>query len=307
MASGFWQSGPGEMVGVLLAPPATAGPNPSPAARRLVTLFGADPLAGEPDSGPTPAIVPTLPPSPRSKRARQRVAEYRASLPTPVELPLPEEAGRVARILPYAPRRADDGRWYVDLEVDGGSYYYPFVKLSLVRFQPSSVAGAELSVPTLLDFIQVPSGRVVTKHGIGSKVWFGVKGTSRTDTKLAASVLVPADDVLDYGADPKRGELVLDEAGLWQPHAATMEATDKPQQPPFALHWDARHGEFRTPVFRVPDETSPAMPARRWRVLIEETESYLDVDEKPVTRVVWFATYDSDVGFGNDAPVVRSE
>ena len=54
---------------------------------------------------------------------------------------------------------ADRALWYSDIEIDNGDAYYPFVRLALARYQPSSVDGAHLSRVSVTDFMQVVPDR----------------------------------------------------------------------------------------------------------------------------------------------------
>ena len=51
--------------------------------------------------------------------------------------------------------------WYADIALNPGSSYFPFVKLALVRYQPDSLHGLELSRVVQADFIQVAPNRVM--------------------------------------------------------------------------------------------------------------------------------------------------
>ncbi len=51
--------------------------------------------------------------------------------------------------------------WYADIALNPGASYFPFVKLALVRYQPNSLSGLELSRVVQADFIQVAPNRVM--------------------------------------------------------------------------------------------------------------------------------------------------
>lgn len=53
------------------------------------------------------------------------------------------------------------GLWYADIAVKPGSSYFPFVKLALVRYQPNSLGGIEVSRVVQADSIQVAPDRAV--------------------------------------------------------------------------------------------------------------------------------------------------
>ncbi|MGA7271267.1 MAG: hypothetical protein WB239_09370, partial [Acidimicrobiia bacterium] len=52
--------------------------------------------------------------------------------------------------------------WYSDLEIPAGYAYFPFIRLALARFQPSSVDGAHLSSVVITDFAQLTADRTAT-------------------------------------------------------------------------------------------------------------------------------------------------
>lgn len=51
--------------------------------------------------------------------------------------------------------------WFADIALNPGETYFPFVKLALVRYQPNSLAGLELSRVVQTDFIQVAPNRTM--------------------------------------------------------------------------------------------------------------------------------------------------
>jgi len=57
---------------------------------------------------------------------------------------------------------ADSDRWFADIVINQGSAYFPFVKLSLARFQPYALAGLELSPVVLADFAQLTPERTAS-------------------------------------------------------------------------------------------------------------------------------------------------
>jgi len=49
--------------------------------------------------------------------------------------------------------------WYCDIEVNWGAAYYPFIRLALARYQPSSISGAHLSNIVLADLMALTPDR----------------------------------------------------------------------------------------------------------------------------------------------------
>lgn len=59
----------------------------------------------------------------------------------------------------FSPAR---GLWFVDVALDPGTAFWPFVRLSVVRYQPSSLPGLHLSPVVRCDFAQLPPQRTAT-------------------------------------------------------------------------------------------------------------------------------------------------
>jgi len=68
----------------------------------------------------------------------------------------------------YQPEfNAERGLWYVDVAIDPWASlkeqpelgFWPFVRLAVCRFQPSSVYGCHLSAPVRCDYVQLPPER----------------------------------------------------------------------------------------------------------------------------------------------------
>jgi hypothetical protein len=49
--------------------------------------------------------------------------------------------------------------WYCDIDIDTGNTYFPFVRLALVRWQPNSLSGLEISPVVLADYVQLAPDR----------------------------------------------------------------------------------------------------------------------------------------------------
>jgi hypothetical protein len=66
--------------------------------------------------------------------------------------------------------------WYSDIEVAAGNAYFPFIRLALARFQPSSVNGAHLSPVVVTEFSQLITDRTATVSLSGSQASVTVSG-----------------------------------------------------------------------------------------------------------------------------------
>jgi hypothetical protein len=109
----------------------------------LVTQYGPDPIV---ISGPV-KTTPKLADYPLAGRALH-LAEQPSVEVNVAGHPVSFDAGR--------------GLWFADIAVNAGAGYWPFVRLALVRYQPSSLTGAEISRVTQADFAQLAPDRVAT-------------------------------------------------------------------------------------------------------------------------------------------------
>ncbi|GAA2988179.1 hypothetical protein JOD63_002032 [Microbacterium terrae] len=63
----------------------------------------------------------------------------------------------------YRPRfSVERGLWYVDIAFEHEATHWPFLRLAVARHQPNSLAGCHLSTPVRADFVQLPPQRVLT-------------------------------------------------------------------------------------------------------------------------------------------------
>jgi hypothetical protein len=138
----WWSSGGGEQLGVLLAD--TNGSSVSP----YYTQWGADPLwkaysltsTGAPTTANFPLAVTTL--------ASGIVLEEATGT-----------YGVAAHDVHFDP---DRDLWYCDVQLTTGLAYFPFVRLALVRYQPSAINGAHVSRVVVSDCAQTVPTRSTT-------------------------------------------------------------------------------------------------------------------------------------------------
>lgn len=124
-------------------------------------------------------------------------------IPTDYQLTLPVSGKLVSAKILVIPVQFDNRnkRWYSDIPLDGGDLknaYCPFVKLVLSRFQPSAVAGKELSLPVMCDFFQVYPQRTVS-----------VGGSNGTTIKIQGSSI-------KKGLNEKGEEVILTQILYWK-------------------------------------------------------------------------------------------
>lgn len=174
---GWNASGYGEMLAVVLPSKGFADdPETAPSGapyRKYVTLWGNDPVWS---SAFVPGVAPALdhfplartapdptgawlPPNAPAGEKDQRPGPFAVSSLSTSQVQ--ERGGRVD----VAPHDVfyDDARelWYCDIEIGAGAAYFPFVRLALARYQPTSIQGAHLSNVVLSDIIAVAPDRWV--------------------------------------------------------------------------------------------------------------------------------------------------
>jgi hypothetical protein len=172
---GWNASGYGEMLGVVLPPNGFADdPNTVPPGapyKKYVTLWGSDPIW---DSAFVPGVAPTLARFPLARTAPDPTgvwlppnapADEKDQRPGPFltsSLPISGLQGRGGRV-DVAPHDVfyDEVRqlWYCDVEIEAGATYFPFIRLALARYQPTSSPGSHLSNVVLSDIIAVAPDR----------------------------------------------------------------------------------------------------------------------------------------------------
>jgi hypothetical protein len=172
-------SGYGEMLAVVIPlKNSTAEPN-DPPYKHTVTQWGNDPIWKSPyvqGVAPVEANFPLrrmapvidgswLPPGARLSECDQ---PHNAFVTTSLRHPgVAQNASRGA--VDVAPHDVfwDDERalWYCDIEITHGGSYFPFVRLALARYQPSSLAANYLSNIVLADFCALAPNRWLTISG----------------------------------------------------------------------------------------------------------------------------------------------
>lgn len=134
----WYSSGEGELLGVLLAAAQTGS-----AGDPFVSKWGKDPVWGG-------AGLAKLEPS---------VFQGAERIGSDVKL---AENGAVCDVIGHKVEFNPDRRlWFCDVQIDPGHAYFPFVGLSVARYQPQSLAGLELSPSVHLDFAQLTPTRTL--------------------------------------------------------------------------------------------------------------------------------------------------
>ncbi|MBA1242426.1 hypothetical protein [Pseudomonas japonica] len=179
-------SGYGEMLAVVLPPPGFRGePNTDPPGhplRQYVTQWGSDPVW----SAPTVAgLAPRLEHFPLARTAPDPQGAWLPPNAPAAEADQPPGAfntdqlappGFSQRTLPVAVAphdvRWDAERrlWFCDINIVHQGYF-PFIRLALARYQPSSEPGAHLSNCVLADIISVVPDRVLAIAAVAEGQW----------------------------------------------------------------------------------------------------------------------------------------
>lgn len=171
-------SGYGEMLAVVLPPAAFTGePNTAPAGnpyKGYATQWGNDPVWLSPFvAGVAPArsafplarTAPDpsgswLPAGAQADEAKQLPGAFQVTNLFPPGLPTSGPNAAPVEIAPHDVFYDADRRlWYCDIEIDQGASYYPFIRLALARYQPTSVPLAHLSPVVLADFMPLTADR----------------------------------------------------------------------------------------------------------------------------------------------------
>ncbi|MFK0019846.1 hypothetical protein [Streptomyces sp. NPDC090798] len=142
----WFSSGDGELLGVVLGEP--PGGDPRSVRDAWVTLMGRDPIHR------SAAVVAPTP----------EVFTNAVGPPKKLSLALPSGPLTVT-VVGFAPQfdaGEKGGRWFCDLELDTGETCLPFVRLALVRYQPDSIPGAEISSVVLADLVRTLPDRELT-------------------------------------------------------------------------------------------------------------------------------------------------
>ncbi len=211
----WYSSGEGELVAVVLPPGSIGGggvprgggvlgqfavrllgsPSLPETLKPYVTQWGLDPIWL---SAPVPSDIAPIP------------ALFRDTVASAQGLTLEELTGATVDVVAYEPRYdAERKLWYVDIALDPGESYFPFIRFALARYQPESIADAHLSRVTQLDFIQLLPRRMAQVVQDGSVLRILVEGhtyragaavhaTSEMEAVLEARVVAAPDAELGW-------------------------------------------------------------------------------------------------------------
>jgi hypothetical protein len=212
------RSGYGEMLAVVLPPSGFAGdPNTMPAGKpykKFVTQWGNDPVwASNFVPGPSPKVssfpLARTAPDPAGKwlsafapatEADQAPGPFLTAGLSHPGVRQPSDGTELVDIAPHdVAYDAERRLWYADIEVNFGTAYFPFIRLALARYQPTSVPNAHLSNIVLADFMALTPDRWLSvAHGATADVRnVSVFGWTYTDSSGEVEARQPLTLVLN--------------------------------------------------------------------------------------------------------------
>ena len=217
-------SGPGEQLGVVVPRPATALPE------LLRSQIGADPTWSD---GSEP-------------RLQLEASMFRGGTVHDAVL----EDGTKVHVVGYDPELdTDRNQWHADISLDMasvGDAYCPFVRLALVRFQPTSVERAAASKVVLSEFAQLAPDRELLVEVVGSQVKVVVTGVGPSELApdalyrpTANWMLIALEEADGAAGGPDPDELAWRQvglgadAGLEERSGQAVRATPAPAAPRF--------------------------------------------------------------------------
>jgi hypothetical protein len=235
MGRGWWSSGAGELLGVVLGSDVIS---PRGEDYPFVSLVGQDLIRS---SAPLRNLRP---------------ASFRGDPVVATGLPLVGTPLSSVTVVGYEPQYDETtGRWFADIQLDTGDAYAPFVRLSLVRYQPKSLSRCAVSPIVLADIVQPlpdrtatvtvdandPAVRTVTVAGPSYTAVYGRGPNPGTDDSVLPAVTVSvqradpaiADDVLRWqtlpGTETRLAHSVVGTAATWT-GSLTVPAADAEQR-----------------------------------------------------------------------------
>jgi hypothetical protein len=236
----WFSSGEGELLGVVLWPGTEAPPDDAQreASKEIITQWGLDPIWNTATIGAVPGT------------GNLTGAEMSAQALTI------EESSQLVDVAGHAVGY-DPGRqlWYCDIEFGGVESYMPFVRLALARYQPSSIAGVELSHVVLADYAQLTPDRSAALL---------LDPATPNQARLVVGGLAPAGPAISYVTVTVQARMngVSSDLGWTTAAAASVSVAEDAPAPgePASLLWSGTVTFATTPA---PGE---------FRVVVQESE-----------------------------------
>jgi len=254
MERGWWSSGDGELLAVVLGP---YMPDKRDPRYRYATYWGQDPLYSSP-----PLELPLA-------------GQFRNAVQVAPGVMLSELPGQYVTVVGYKPEWDKSLKlWTVDLDLPTAGHYFPFVRLALARFQPRALLDSaprpqfdfRLSSVVLADFVQTAPDRAltVTRDGGGAGVHHvHVSGATYAARRRAADVDAMHATSAMWARLERRAPEIADEALAWSPLPGVAETLLAAG----ALDGDTQHWEGDVAV---PTEAA----GETLRLVVREIEEY---------------------------------
>jgi hypothetical protein len=285
----WYSSGDGEVLGVVVGG-AQGAPDGA------VSLWGRDPAYTGPTIkaattppllDPTQLLLGTVSDQPLGRAARPVVTVPGVDLVDVSETP-------PVTVLGYQPEfHPQRDHWFADIAMDDGPDLWPFVRLAVARYQPSSIDGCSLSPVSLTSWVQpLPTRTTTVNRPDETHVRVTVTGVIALLRSPRGGGGVSGDEL---DADTPTGQAARVDALL----AATRIMTARVERRPEGasdLQWEAvtyrrlpvvGDGTENTmrvtwsgelPLFEPLELRTPGTPDSAWRVVVEE-EELLDADD----------------------------
>jgi hypothetical protein len=190
----WYATGDGELLAVLLA----AGADDN--VRGSVSQWGADPVwrAQGPAKRAQLPLVDLMHVVGLDDRIEAARPAMRPALHTLVDV----KDNPPVWVLGYQPEYSPDRKlWFVDVALDPGVTFWPFVQLAVARYQPNSLDGLHLGPVMMCDYVQLTPERMATLSRTDERharvVVTGTVGAPRIDR---AQVVVPPDFISQVNA-----------------------------------------------------------------------------------------------------------
>jgi hypothetical protein len=259
----WYSSGDGEQLGVVVYP----GFGPPPTVIPLVSGYGRDPI--------------------RTTNLQNRqpdVSDFTLAVSTATGIALNETSASTVDIAGHTVLWEGTSHflWYADVEIDSsvsGAYsYFPFIRLALVRYQPNSLAGYEISNVAVADFIQVAPDRFASlTFPTESTVAVTISGVGQS---AGSQIGVPPSSMTATVQSQVSG--VTDPDLQWVDVADTSVTLAASEAPDYSFTWTGR--------VTLPGGSGP------FRIRLAEAENYLYVPyggpPTYASRVVYLDTLD---------------
>lgn len=280
---GWFSSGAGELLGVLVGANG-ADPGEVP----YVSQWGQDPLWDSTALNRTMSmqLVDLLTVSGLDDRPGDA-----QPLAPPVTLPLTAVPGEPqVSVLGYEPQFNETrGLWFVDVAINPGDAFWPFVRLAVARYQPDSLPGCHLSAPVRCDFVQLPPERTLSVSRTDSRsvrvVLSGPVG-QRSDAAVLGAMVQPRGSFADLISHNRRVVASLQQRDPsiggdlgWKTQATAVLAVRGHGADDAEASWV---GSVESPVDLplIQPGVDPVL-GRDWRVHVEEWEG-LPGDPAPI-------------------------